>query len=392
MPAVADVHDGYFATNAKGEPKDITFGRDTKDAESAFERIMKNKERLLSFDEKLRFIFSHSALVEGWDNPNVFTICNLQEGRSEMRKRQQIGRGLRLPVMENGERCRVDDINLVTIVAHEEFSKFAGDLQKEIEEEAGVSFVGRVTDLKKDKIPFNERVLKDPVLQQLWNRIARNTTYRLRFETDDVVAEAVARINAMPKLEPIKFRISTTEVDMNDGGVVAGAGRDRGTVEVDGARRLPDVVGELSRRLPLSRATIVRILKEIDNLDQVRVNPSVFIDQVQAAVNQALYAQVVDGIVYTPVGGERWRAELLTDSHRGGAVLAFASMEEGDFLKLPRWFVVPTPLGDYHPELGGRVWGLPVPRWVRPRAPTRSRTFRGSAFMVGPAGPCSTFS
>ena len=62
-------------------PKDIAFGRDTKDAESAFERIMQNKERLLSFDEPLRFIFSHSALVEGWDNPNVFTICNLQDGQ-----------------------------------------------------------------------------------------------------------------------------------------------------------------------------------------------------------------------------------------------------------------------------------------------------------------------
>jgi len=123
MPDVSVVHDGYFATSAKGVPKDIAFGRDTKDAESAFERIMQNKERLLSFDEPLRFIFSHSALVEGWDNPNVFTICNLQEGNGEMRKRQQIGRGLRLPVTENGERCHVDDINLLTVIAHEEFSK-----------------------------------------------------------------------------------------------------------------------------------------------------------------------------------------------------------------------------------------------------------------------------
>ena len=126
MPGVADVHDGYFATTPKGVPKDITFGRDTKDAESAFERIMQNKEKLLSFEEPLRFIFSHSALVEGWDNPNVFTICNLQDGKSEMRKRQQIGRGLRLPVMENGERCRVDDINMLTVIAYEEFSSMIG--------------------------------------------------------------------------------------------------------------------------------------------------------------------------------------------------------------------------------------------------------------------------
>jgi type III restriction enzyme len=154
----------------------------------------------------------------------------------------------------------------------------------------------------------------------------------------------------MAKLEPIKFRICQTEVDMNARGVVAGVGRDRGTVAVEGARRLPDVVGELCRRLPLSRATIVRILKEIDNLDQVRVNPSVFIDQVQAAVERALSARLGEGIVYTSVGGERWRAEFLGNSQRDGTVFALASSERGDFLKLPGWFVVATPLGNYHPD------------------------------------------
>jgi type III restriction enzyme len=381
MPDIADVHDGYFATTAKGEPKDITFGRDTKDAESAFERIMQNKEKLLSFEESLRFIFSHSALVEGWDNPNVFTICNLQDGKSEMRKRQQIGRGLRLPVMDNGERCRVDDVNLVTVIAHEEFSKFASDLQKEIEEETGVSFSGRISDLKKDKIKLKlrEQVLNDPIFQELWDRISQKTTYRLKFEADNVVAESVRRINAMEKLEPIKFRISKTEVDIKAEGVLAGDGRDRGTVEVEGARRLPDVVGELSRRVPLSRATIVRILKEIDNLDQVKVNPSVFIDQVEGAINQALYSEVAKGIVYMPVGRERWSVELFKSSHQDETVakadfvitvsksvtdrvvcdskveVAFAKfLEQRDdvplFLKLPHWFKIDTPLGNYNPD------------------------------------------
>lgn len=381
MPGVADVHDGYFATTPKGVPKDITFGRDTKDAENAFERIMQNKEKLLSFEEPLRFIFSHSALVEGWDSPNVFTICNLQDGKSEMRKRQQIGRGLRLPVMENGERCRVDDINMVTVIAYEEFSKFAGDLQKEIEEETGVSFAGRISDLKKDKIKLKlkEQVLNDPIFEQLWDKISRRTTYQLKFETDDVVTEAVKRINMMEKLEPIRFRISKTEVDIKTEGVRAGDSRDRGTVEVEGARKLPDVVGELSRRVPLSRATIVRILTEIDDLDQVKVNPSVFIDQVEAAINQALYNEVAKSIVYTPVGDERWSAELFRTAHQDETVaksdlvvsvsksltervvcdskveVAFAQfLEQRDdvplFLKLPRWFKIDTPLGNYNPD------------------------------------------
>jgi type III restriction enzyme len=381
MPDVSDAHDGYFATTPKGVPKDITFGRDTKDAESAYGRIMQNKEKLLSFEEPLRFIFTHSALVEGWDNPNVFTICNLQDGKSEMRKRQQIGRGLRLPVMANGERCRVDAVNMVTVIAHEEFSKFADGLQKEIEEETGVSFAGRISDLKKDRIKLRlkEQVLDDPIFKKLWEKISRKTTYQLKFATDDVAAEAVKRINAMEQLEPIKYRISKTEVDIKREGVTAGDARDRGTVEVEGARKLPDVVGELSRRIPLSRATIVRILKTIDNLDQVKLNPSVFIDQVEAAINEALYNEVAKGIVYTPQGDGRWSAELFKTAHQDETVaksdfvvvvsksvtdrvvcdskveVAFAQfLEQCEdvplFLKLPHWFKIDTPLGSYNPD------------------------------------------
>lgn len=381
MPDVDIVHDGYFATNAKGVPKDTKFGRDTKDTESAFERIMRNKEKLLSFEEPLRFVFSHSALVEGWDNPNVFTICNLQDGRSEMRKRQQIGRGLRLPVMSNGERCLVDDVNLLTVIAHEEFSKFAGDLQKEIEEETGVSFKGRISNLETDKIKLRlkEEVLSDPVFQQLWARISRKTTYELRFETDDVVSGAVERINQMESLEAVKFRVAKTEVDMSAEGVDAGDSRDRGTVEVEGAQRLPDVVGELTRRVALSRATIVRILRTIDGLEQVKVNPAVFIDRVGDAINQALYDQAAEGIVYSPSGNDRWTAELFKEAHQdetvapadfvvsvaksvtdkivcdSGIEVRFARfLEEREdvslFIKLPGWFLVPTPLGNYNPD------------------------------------------
>jgi len=110
MPPVAEVHDGYFAKDAKGQAKEIQvdkitgLAKGTKLENDAFELIMRDKQRLLDIDEPLRFIFSHSALGEGWDNPNVFVICNLQDGKSMIRKRQQIGRGMRLPVMSNGFR------------------------------------------------------------------------------------------------------------------------------------------------------------------------------------------------------------------------------------------------------------------------------------------------
>lgn len=389
MPDVSEVHDGYFATSAKGEPKDTQLDKEgnaraSKEASAAFERIMRNKEQLLSTDEPLRFIFSHSALVEGWDNPNVFTICNLQEGKSQMRKRQQIGRGLRLPVMANGERCRVDEINMVTVIAHEDFAKFAGDLQKEIEDETGVAFKNRVVDVKQDRITltFKEAVLEDPIFQSLWQHISSRTTYELDFETDAVVDEAVRRVNAMndgQKLEPIKFRVSKQAVEMGVEGLDGAESSARGDVVVEGARRLPDVVGELCRRVPLSRATIVRILSSCDRLDEVRTNPSFFIDLVAEALNQALYAQVAEGIVYTPSGDDRWSADLFRSQHQETTIVKpefvvdasksitdkivcdsnveveFARFleERADvpfFLKLPGWFKIPTPLGNYNPD------------------------------------------
>jgi type III restriction enzyme len=101
---------------------------------------MKNKERLLSLEEPLRFIFSHSALKEGWDNPNVFQICTLNETKSTMKKRQEIGRGLRLCVNNKGERIYGFDINRLTLIANESYKDFAETLQKEYEEDLGIKF------------------------------------------------------------------------------------------------------------------------------------------------------------------------------------------------------------------------------------------------------------
>lgn len=136
--AAADVHNGYFSTDKKGILKD-TSGTTSADDDS-YNLIMKDKERLLSFDTKLRFIFSHSALREGWDNPNVFQICTLNETRSEVKKRQEIGRGLRLCVNQDGERQHGFAINTLTVMANESYEEFAATLQKEYEQEEGIKF------------------------------------------------------------------------------------------------------------------------------------------------------------------------------------------------------------------------------------------------------------
>ena len=143
---VEQLHDGYFATDKKGVFKESREGRATEADESAYELIMQKKELLLSLDVPLRFIFSHSALREGWDNPNVFQICTLNESRSALRKRQEIGRGLRLPVNQNGERVFDEAINKLLIIANESYDEFARALQTEYEQDCGVTF-GKVPKL-----------------------------------------------------------------------------------------------------------------------------------------------------------------------------------------------------------------------------------------------------
>ena len=136
------VHDGYFSAD-KGKKNEPGKWRDTKGDtaadDSTYNLIMKDKEKLLSFDCKIRFIFSHSALKEGWDNPNVFQICTLNETKSTIKKRQEIGRGLRLCVNQAGERQYEEGLNVLTVMANESYDEFANALQKEYEED-GIRF------------------------------------------------------------------------------------------------------------------------------------------------------------------------------------------------------------------------------------------------------------
>lgn len=135
---VEELHNGYFSADKKGVLKDTNGSTQADD--DTYSLIMKEKEKLLSMDTPLKFIFSHSALREGWDNPNVFQICTLNETQSVTKKRQEIGRGLRLPVNKDGVRVFDDTINKLTIIANESYDAFAASLQKEYEDDCGVTF------------------------------------------------------------------------------------------------------------------------------------------------------------------------------------------------------------------------------------------------------------
>ncbi len=144
-PDVAKIHNGYFSQDKQGRAKD-TAGKSADD-ENTYNLIMRDKERLLDPKEPLRFIFSHSALREGWDNPNVFQICTLNESQAVEKKRQEIGRGLRLPVNEHGERVHDETVNRLTIIANESYEDFAKSLQTEFEDDFGLKFgrIGKIT-------------------------------------------------------------------------------------------------------------------------------------------------------------------------------------------------------------------------------------------------------
>lgn len=167
---VEKVHDGYFSEDRQGRAKD-TSGT-TKDDEDTYSLIMREKERLLDPKEPLRFIFSHSALREGWDNPNVFQICTLNETRSQDKKRQEIGRGLRLPVNTNGDRVHDEHINRLTIIANESYEDFARTLQTEFEDDCGITF-GKVDAIAFSKLvkPSDDAIVGQNKSKAIWDAL-----------------------------------------------------------------------------------------------------------------------------------------------------------------------------------------------------------------------------
>ncbi len=373
---VEAVHGGYFASDKDG-PKDSREGKSTKADDEAFRLIMQAKEELLSPDVPLRFIFSHSALREGWDNPNVFQICTLRQGESEIRKRQEIGRGLRLARIENGERCEDARVNRLTVIASESFADFARKLQTEMEAECGVSFAGRIANTRERRTArVNQRVFDCPVFTELWRRISRRTRYRVEFSTPEIVRSAARRLREMPGVAEPRISISRAEVNFTTQGV-AEAPRAVRTVGLDAYRpAMPDVIGYLQRESELTRSTLAEILLESGRIADALRNPQEFMEQAASAIGRAKQESMVDGIKYECVAGQSYEMALFKSEEIGGYlsrmvevtksvydVVEYDSelekrvaerLEARDdielFVKLPGWFRVETPLGDYNPD------------------------------------------
>ena len=196
---VVQLHNGYFSQDKKGQARD-TRGNTQAD-EDTYALIMRDKERLLDPAEPLRFIFSHTALREGWDNPNVFQICTLREVGSELARRQQIGRGLRLPVNQDGERVHDEHLNRLTVIASEGYENFAAALQTEYEQDFGIKF-GRV-----ERQAFSKLVRptdcgeEKPIGQEMSARIWRDLEARGYLDADGDLQGSFDPDNVLFRLE-----------------------------------------------------------------------------------------------------------------------------------------------------------------------------------------------
>lgn len=198
--SASEVREGYFAKKNPNDPDEEavdTAGKNQAQREmekKAFELIMKNKERLLSFDEPVSFIFAHSALKEGWDNPNVFQICTLNQTSSTIKKRQEIGRGLRLAVDQTGKRVENHDINVLTVVANESYESFVSRLQQEYIDD-GTEAPPKPKKPEQGKVKRNDQLYHSKEFREFWEKLNKRMRYIVSIDTEKLIEECVERLN-----------------------------------------------------------------------------------------------------------------------------------------------------------------------------------------------------
>jgi type III restriction enzyme len=377
--SVDEIHNGYFSQDKKGKFKDTQKTAKAKADIDIFKLIMKDKERLLNTEEPLKFIFSHSALREGWDNPNVFQICTLNETRSELKKRQEIGRGLRLSVDQSGYRIQDPVINKLTVIANESYEDFAKQLQNEIEDDCGVSFKGRIKNRKKrKKVKYRKGFELDENFKSLWDKIKHHTKYKVMYETGEIIEKASKALRYMPEIKRPVIKSTKTSVKFDEGGINGDVVSSYSTLW-DKAFQIPDILAYIQSKIGLTRSTILKILIESDRLDDVIINPQLFLDNAVSETKEVLNDLMVEGIQYEKIGNVEYEMRLFEDYEihvndltfiiskkektiysnmvplDSGVEYQFAkdceTREDIDFyFKLPYWFKIKTPIGNYNPD------------------------------------------
>jgi len=372
-----EVHNGYFSQDKKGKWKD-TRGNAIADHDT-FKLIMKDKERLLDVNEPLRFIFSHSALREGWDNPNVFQICTLNETHSELKKRQEIGRGLRLSVNQEGRRIQDINTNRLTVIANEAYKDFAGQLQAEIEEDCGVSFKDRIKNRQeRATVKYRKGFELDEKFRDIWDRIKHQATYKVDYDTLELIKKASKALTQMPAIKKALIKTTKTALEFDEAGIISDIKASYATV-LDTVFNIPDVLFYVQERTELTRSTILEILLQSGRTADIMINPQLFLDNAVSAINDVLTDLMIDGIKYEKIGEKEYEMRLFEDYEihineltfqisrkdktiysnlvplDSGVEYNFArECETRDdiefYFKLPFWFKIQTPIGNYNPD------------------------------------------
>lgn len=386
--AAGDVRGAYFAgKRRKGgavEYQDSTSGDNAEDR-AAYTLIMRDKERLLSFEEPVAFVFSHSALREGWDNPNVFQICTLNQTASAFKKRQEVGRGLRLAVDVTGTRQRDDRVNVLTVVANESYEDYVRALQKEIADEVG-------EDEGKKIRPTNARAKETavrkplaalpPEFAELWERIKHRTRYSVAVDTPTLLAHVIEELNLRvvdpPRIEVTKARVEARG-DVFAALQMSGA---KTVATLTGRFPLPNLIERIAELLShtaatpvrLTRLTLLAIVAGVTNQQAILDNPNEFATVAASVIREKLEDQLVFGIQYEKDGTwyqqelfaeaiETQSSRLIDSSKSLYDRFVFESEVERRFaeklenredvrfyIKLPPWFKVQTPIGNYNPD------------------------------------------
>lgn len=478
---VSKVHEGYFSIDKKSkklvDPSFKTRGEEAglSDDVDAYDLILKKKERLLSFEEPVRFIFSHSALREGWDNPNVFVMCMLKHSDNTISRRQEVGRGLRLSVNQHGDRmdhaATVHDINVLTVVASESYKDFVANLQREISDALSARprkadesyFTGKVIStetgpleitpvmakqiykylLKNDytddadqvseayhaakasgslaALPpelaphaehifglidsvFSESQLPDvgddrkpktnPLnanfekreFKELWTRINRKAVYRVEFDSNELIRNSIRALDKELNVTPLQYTIQsgTQGEQITDSQLKRGESfqLENTAVETHNASVHSavtyDLLGKLAENTQLTRKTIAEILGGIQPavFKQFKQNPEHFLAEATRLINEQKATIIIERLTYDGIAethdidiftagqssqdftkaSEKLRNHIydyvITDSNieREFVKELDTSAEVVVYAKLPRGFLIPTPVGDYNPD------------------------------------------
>jgi type III restriction enzyme len=385
---IQDIQGYYFAQKASGEYADNEGG--VKEQGKIYELILKGKEELLTISNPVQFIFSHSALGVGWDNPNVFNIATLNTAYSEIRKRQEIGRGLRICVNQDGQRIydalTVEDaerINQLTVIPSETYETFVTQYQEEIKAiygstKAGAGMTHTHKGKPQDEVHFkrNPSTTIDEAFKRFWKSLAKKTDYTIAFNEENLIETATQRINAITIPDYVIEASSHLINEITDEGKQDTLG---GTESIrQKARFTPlDLVEELSENTGLSYNTLFKIVEQLTNHNELIKNPPRYIHEAAAIIRNIELDEMLRGLDYhligesypfsfndfirnvasngyvdTPNKGVFDKMLIDSDVERQFSLGADRDREIICFIKLPSWYKIKTPIGEYEPDFG----------------------------------------